>query len=791
MKIFVLLLLMTAGVHAQQGRVELRSVFSPTLSTMKQYNIYLPEGYDVDSDHYPVLYLFRGAVDEWVDPNEDNSRRGTIVTVYDSLIAKKKIGKMILVMPSLGAPAPQIEYTYLINDLIPHIDGQFRTIPGRWHRAADGFSLGGLIVTNLLASVPSHFTSIGSYDGTLSLFNNSPFINASPSFIYTLRQVQLLYHTASVGGNNFASNTTTFNVLNGKGIFNHFPSLGLHPNAQHNWYYADWHMGITMPLHWQNIHSAANSLHLTFSPQPGGTIFSGTGELKWSRTIVPDSVTTHLFYSKNNGKNWTKFFTTTGNDSVVQWNTLPLSDGTRYRLKIISASDTLFGSVISEPFTVNNPGNGAPDVEIAGLSNGDTISGTYNLQWYAGDADGDALNITIHISHDGGTSWNQLVSSIVNSGNYLFNTRFIANGNNVRFRITADDGTVSSQTVSPIVILHNKRIPLLNASFQHLTGTSDAIFAAVGMSADSLRDANYTITFSESEGIKRYSVVDRNNHPVVTNATELDGTTEGPLFNGFRLLIQDFPTPIVNVDASRWITGTSPLLTEIKLIDIVTDTGTVAAKPFPADYEIRVHNTVRDTTLSMFGAIGQPVNFQVWNTTLNRPTKVIFVELDGNGSLSRNDELYFVEFDSLKNPTVTWHVQFVGNETDVPPVSGDKYFVKIMKPLTVFDTYQFIFYPALSVDHGTASPDQYSLAHNFPNPFNPSTAIRFSIPHRSVVTLTVTDILGRTVQTLLNKSLDAGVHTVDWNASAVASGIYFYRLTAGIFSETKKMLLTK
>lgn len=160
-------MVITVFLSAQPSRIELKSHFSPTLSANKQFNIFFPEGYDSESDHYPVVYLFRGAVDEWADPNEDNARRGNIKTVFDSLYAKKKIGKMILIMPGLGAPAPENEYLYLVNDLIPYVDLNYRTIPSRWHRAMDGFSLGGLIVTNLLAGAPQYFVSVGSYDGTL------------------------------------------------------------------------------------------------------------------------------------------------------------------------------------------------------------------------------------------------------------------------------------------------------------------------------------------------------------------------------------------------------------------------------------------------------------------------------------------------------------------------------------------------------------------------------------------------------------------------------------------------
>ncbi len=83
------------------------------------------------------------------------------------------------------------------------------------------------------------------------------------------------------------------------------------------------------------------------------------------------------------------------------------------------------------------------------------------------------------------------------------------------------------------------------------------------------------------------------------------------------------------------------------------------------------------------------------------------------------------------------------------------------------------------------------LENNYPNPFNPTTEIRYQIPKVSHVTLKVFDILGREVATLVNEQKSPGTYTVRWDASGVASGIYFYRMQAGMFVETKKMLLVR
>ena len=88
-------------------------------------------------------------------------------------------------------------------------------------------------------------------------------------------------------------------------------------------------------------------------------------------------------------------------------------------------------------------------------------------------------------------------------------------------------------------------------------------------------------------------------------------------------------------------------------------------------------------------------------------------------------------------------------------------------------------------------PSSFKLYQNYPNPFNPSTVIQFGVPRDVHVTLRVYDALGRIVATMVNATETAGEHKVQFNASHLATGVYFYRLTAGAYSETRKALLLK
>jgi hypothetical protein len=88
-------------------------------------------------------------------------------------------------------------------------------------------------------------------------------------------------------------------------------------------------------------------------------------------------------------------------------------------------------------------------------------------------------------------------------------------------------------------------------------------------------------------------------------------------------------------------------------------------------------------------------------------------------------------------------------------------------------------------------PSSYSLSQNFPNPFNPTTTIKFAVPKLSNVKISVNDITGKELEVLVNEQLQAGTYQTNWNASNFSSGVYFYRLQTEDFSDTKKLILLK
>ena len=91
----------------------------------------------------------------------------------------------------------------------------------------------------------------------------------------------------------------------------------------------------------------------------------------------------------------------------------------------------------------------------------------------------------------------------------------------------------------------------------------------------------------------------------------------------------------------------------------------------------------------------------------------------------------------------------------------------------------------------TVIPDKFELSQNYPNPFNPMTKINFALPKQGLVTLKIYDVLGREIKTLVNEVKQAGSYSVDFNGAEFSSGVYFYKLTSGDFSDIKRMILVK
>jgi hypothetical protein len=183
-----------------------------------------------------------------------------------------------------------------------------------------------------------------------------------------------------------------------------------------------------------------------------------------------------------------------------------------------------------------------------------------------------------------------------------------------------------------------------------------------------------------------------------------------------------------------------------------------------------------------------PTAFIVTNLTKQKKVPFVFYDADNNGQLSNFDEIDILESDSAGPPFLTWGLSFTGVTGQFTlPQPGDEFVFKTLRPLTSEDIFEMHF-TSIGEEQRV---DRFTLEQNFPNPFNPATMIRYQLPAMREVHLVVYDILGREIQTLVNQRQTTGTYTVTFNASSLATGVYFYRLTAGNFVQTRKLLLLR
>jgi len=178
---------------------------------------------------------------------------------------------------------------------------------------------------------------------------------------------------------------------------------------------------------------------------------------------------------------------------------------------------------------------------------------------------------------------------------------------------------------------------------------------------------------------------------------------------------------------------------------------------------------------------GEYINSRV-SITWETATEIMNYGFDLERSVNSNlwNKIAFIPGNGNSNSTKYYNY----TDTDLKSTGVFKYRLK-----QIDNDGTFEYSNVITVDVGV--PDKFFLSQNYPNPFNPSTKIRYQIPQESKVIIKLYDILGSEVITLLNEKKDPGVYEVEFNAQHLPSGTYIYRIIAGSFVETKKMVLMK
>ena len=783
--------------------------------TTLPYRLFIPDAYS-NARHYPLVLVLHSAGERGTDNNLQITNTRMATCWADSIAQLKH--PCFVVAPqcplsggwSTGDPTSPIRPELAtVNDILDSLVREFSIDTNRTY--VTGFSMGGSGTWEIITRFPERFAAAIPMSG-----------GTNPAYAYKCADVPIwdFHRTVDqlVPVQYSRMMMDSLRALGRSVVYTHCHNLDVSglPDST-----IAMEVGSHEELFYTEIKNAGHTYGIwgttsnypflppwmfdKYKKQPGSialtnlksyTTLNGNATISWGSS-TGDSV--EIWFSPDAGTSW-QAVANARNTGTFVWNSALVPDcafGT-IKLCLKTGDGFIIGNDRSSYFAVNNTQNSPPFVR---LLNEEFASGvvfaqdSLDLRILAGDPAGASLAVTLLYSGDGGSTFGQLDSFTVATNPAPQMRRIgigsLANSNQAVVSLTVDNGKMTSRTKSFPFAKITPRLP--GTAVTRTAGSSGATVTIHVVSPSALTGHHYQVKFDDTSfAQKQYMVrdVDRG-ATVVQHATELDGVKEGPLFDGIRLVIADVTVPRVKTDSTRWTKGSATLKPSISVPS--------GGKPNFNDYLITLFSTVVDTSKGGFGPDPTPMKFLVWNLTKNRRADVVFYDANGDNTIGSDVRIDILEPDLTASLVPAWSLIFVGQVGDILPVPGDQFVMSTVKPLTSTDVYEFT--GTASSVQPRATPLTFSLEQNYPNPFNPVTTIRFGLATAVNVNLTIYDILGRKVSVLVNERRNAGVHEVKFSATggsasggdgaSLASGVYFYRLHAGDFILTKRMLVLK
>ncbi len=505
--------------------------------------------------------------------------------------------------------------------------------------------------------------------------------------------------------------------------------------------------------------------------------YTNSVEVQWDPSGLAAETELLLSYWVLN-RGWTNV-TSVSNTGSYSWNTegLPSSAFYKIRLRAVQPLANALGES-NGYFIIDQSGgnNAAPEVYLD-FSDKLSVKDDFTVKWLTGDADGDALDLSLILSSDA------IQDTIpVTGASYLLDTKKYPNGL-CSLILIANDGQSSAQTTKYIHISNDFPAVPENA-IVHIAGFATGIVRAEIVEEAQLINDTYFISINDTSGADTYySVFDSLKQVYLINRDRLpEYPNSGRLFDGMRLSFENNLFQL-NTDESGWSSSTSTNMD----FNISRENG-YAEDPY--DYEIRFYNQTVDTTVNNIW-----VNFIVTDLDNNEQMKTA-----ASGSASEwhpGDALYILRGGSSTS-NIVWKLEsfYTGSENNISPGEGDIYYLRTDKPFTISDRYVLSTATMDIKPNQGIQPRQPYLEQNYPNPFNNNTTIVFTLPQISQAELEIFDVSGQKVKTLFRGEAASGQHRLIWDGRntqgrTAASGLYFYRLMTNRGSVVKKLILMK
>ncbi len=505
-----------------------------------------------------------------------------------------------------------------------------------------------------------------------------------------------------------------------------------------------------------------------------GKTFSQTMTVSWQNTSLSSEAKAEYALSADNGAHWRALQEDVSADAPVDLDISSLPSWPFYKLRVrVFDRNAYYEYQTTDYFAIDNSGaeNVAPGL-IVDVRNESILCRNALLKWQAADVDGDALQLHLIVQSD-------IVNDTLalHGDSLLLNTWAYTNGR-YRLLFEANDGQETTATERNVFIHNEYNLAQANL-LQHLQGCATGQVFVQLVNSTRFKFDLYKVTFASQNGQMTYSIMDSTTGELLIDHDPLPAEGDaGRTFNGFRLSFRN-DSPGLDTTKTGWSNKSTTNL-NYRILSY----GNI----YPYDIALRFYDHVVDTSL----ITPRLLPFKAINLTTGEVLGV-YVGKHGQDSTRWQAEDDLILTKNKNDLTKLWKLQseFPAGQDHLAPTAGDEYVISTKKPFSQQDVFLFDAAPLTGMQSSSRLPNYFALEQNFPNPFNPQTTIRFRLPVSAKVSLTVFNILGQKVSTLIDRTMPAGQHQVVFDGSRLASGVYWYRLKTSRKVETKKMILLK
>ncbi|MDP3148949.1 MAG: T9SS type A sorting domain-containing protein [Ignavibacteria bacterium] len=538
-----------------------------------------------------------------------------------------------------------------------------------------------------------------------------------------------------------------------------------------------------------------NIAFIGFSPY---RILKNSETINWTSKIMASFV--DIYFSSDAGDTWRRIAENLSNNGSFLLNTKNYQDCSLGKLKIVEKdiNQTLIGLSESPYFIIDNEKNGAPFVKILNYedyNDSSLVEDNISLNLMVGDPENKTLSAKAYY-----TSTNELIETFnidpTFSTTKELSLRKLPNSESASISIEISDDSSTVFAVTNTFKKLTSRTPIAEKNYQYITWLSDAKIAVNVIDSSKVTGNSYLVTFNDTTNAGVLAnVFNETTQQNVLTQIPLDSTGESLTFDGLSFVSNRIGT-FADVDRTYLSTLAPP--NTFSLLTRSFDLGSSIkyhCYSNPNDYKIIFYNNIVDTSINIKDIVNTssatnlppiPINFKIFNTTKNMELKAGVFK---SGTFYSDLNIFLVE--KIGNiEKVTWNIIVRGVQPQTYPAGGDTLYFFTQKGLSINDSLR-ISGNLVNVFTEEMNPSTYQLIQNYPNPFNPTTTISYNLPKSGLVNLVIYDVLGKEIKRLVSEYKQAGTYKINFDASSLASGVYFYSLRANDYTSTKKMLLLK